>query len=51
MTVVEKITEINDVLKNIFNFTQENQSVKQDFDEYLVTIGAKNISLNQMEKI
>ena len=51
MTVIEKITEINEVLKDIFNFTQENQAVKQDFDEYLATIGARNISLNQMEKI
>ena len=51
MAVIEKITEINDVLKDIFNFTQGNQEVKADFDEYLSTIGSKNISLNQMEKI
>lgn len=51
MTVIEKITEINDVLKEIFNFTQENEVVRNDFMEYLATIGAKNISLNQMEKI
>ena len=51
MPVVEKITEINDVLKDIFNFTINNETVKADFDEYLATIGSKNISLNQMEKI
>ena len=51
MAVIEKITEINDVLKDIFNFTQTNESIKADFDEYLATIGSKNISLNQMEKI
>ena len=51
MPVIEKITEINDVLKDIFNFTQRNEIVKADFDEYLATIGSKNISLNQMEKI
>ena len=51
MTVIEKITEINDVLKDIFNYTQKNNEVKTDFDEYLATIGSKNISLNQMEKI
>ena len=51
MPVIEKITEINDVLKDIFNFTQTNDEVKADFDEYLATIGSKNISLNQMEKI
>ena len=51
MPVIEKITEINNVLKDIFNFTQKNSEVKADFDEYLATIGSKNISLNQMEKI
>ena len=51
MPVIEKITEINEVLKDIFGFTQRNEAVKADFDEYLATIGSKNISLNQMEKI
>ncbi len=51
MPVIEKITEINDVLKDIFNFTQSNEEIKADFTEYLATIGSKNISLNQMEKI
>ena len=51
MAVIEKITEINDVLKDVFSFTQSNENVKADFDEYLATIGSKNISLNQMEKI
>ena len=51
MPVLEKITVINDVLKDVFNYTQRNETVKADFDEYLATIGSKNISLNQMEKI
>ena len=51
MAVVEKINEINDIVKEIFEFTQTNEKVKSDFDEYLSTIGARNISLNQMEKI
>ena len=51
MPVIEKIAEINDVLKDIFSFTQDNEVVKADFDEYLATIGSKNIPLNQMEKI
>ena len=51
MTVIEKIGEINDVIKEVFEFTQSNEEVKADFDEYLATIGATNISLNQMEKI
>ena len=51
MAVIEKINEINDIVKEIFEFTQTNEKVKSDFDEYLATIGARNISLNQMEKI
>ena len=51
MTVIDKINEINNIVKEIFEFTQSNDTVKADFTEYLATIGAKNISLNQMEKI
>ena len=51
MTVIEKINDINAVIKEVFEFTQANETVKADFDEYLATMGARNISLNQMEKI
>ena len=51
MTVIDKINEINEVIKDIFDFTQSNEIVKADFDEYLATIGARNIPLNQMEKV
>ena len=51
MTVIEKVNEINEVLKDVFAFTQSNEIIKSDFEEYLSTIGAKNIQLNQVEKI
>ena len=51
MTVIEKINEINNAVKEIFDFTQSNETIKADFDEYLATIGARNISLSQVEKI
>lgn len=51
MTVIEKINEINETVKDIFDFTQSNETVQADFNEYLSTIGARNISLNQMEKV
>ena len=51
MTVIEKINEINETIKDIFDFTQSNETVQADFNEYLSTIGARNISLNQMEKV
>ncbi len=51
MTVIEKISDINETIKEIFEFTQSNEKVRADFEEYLSTIGARNISVNQMEKI
>ena len=51
MTVIEKINEINEAIKEVFEFTQENETVRNDFSEYLATIGAKDLSLTQMEKI
>ena len=51
MAVIEKISEINGVIKEVFEFTQKNEIVKEDFGEYLSTIGANNITENQMEKI
>lgn len=51
MTVIEKVNDINNVLKEVFSFTQANEIVKADFTEYLATIGAREISLNQVEKI
>ena len=51
MIVIEKINEINDTIKEVFEFTQENELVQNDFNEYLATISARDISINQMEKI
>lgn len=51
MTVIEKITSINDVIKKIVEFTQKDETISSDFAEYLSTIGAKNIPLNQIEKV
>lgn len=51
MTVIEKINAINDAIKEVFEFIQQNEIIRNDFNEYLVTIGAKDISPNQMEKI
>ena len=51
MTVIEKINEINETIKEIFEFTQANETVQNDFNEYLATIGARELSLSQMEKI
>ena len=51
MTVIEKISEINEAIKEVFEFTQSNEVVQNDFNEYLATIGATDLSSSQMEKI
>ncbi len=51
MTVIEKINDINESIKDILEFTQENETIKNDFSEYLSTIGARELSSSQMEKI
>ena len=51
MTVIEKINDINESIKDILEFTQKNETIKNDFSEYLSTIGARELSSSQMEKI
>lgn len=51
MTVIEKINEINEAIKEVFEFTQSNEVICNDFNEYLSTIGASEISASQLEKI
>ena len=51
MSIIDKIISINGVLKEIFDFIQTDSVVKPDFEEYLATIGAKNITSSQIEKI
>ena len=40
MNIQERMDSINDVIKNIADFIQNNDDIKQDFNEYLQTIGA-----------
>lgn len=51
MSIIDKIISINGVLKELFEFIQTDEAVKADFNEYLVTIGAKNIPASQIEKV
>ncbi|MBD5402705.1 hypothetical protein HDR58_07905, partial [bacterium] len=45
MIIQERMDSINEVIKGIADFIQENEQVKQDFNEYLSTIGANNRSV------
>jgi len=51
MTVIEKLNNINNVIKELFEFVQTNKVTKPDFQEYLSTMGAVNASPSQMEKL
>lgn len=51
MTVIEKLNDINDVIKELFEFVQTNEQTKTDFHEYLATMSALNATPAQMEKL
>jgi uncharacterized protein YchJ len=51
MTVIEKLNEINEVIKELFEFVQTSDKTKDDFQEYLTTMGMPNPTPNQMEKL
>ncbi len=51
MTVIEKLNDINGVVKELFEFVISDETTKEDFGEYLSTMGAMNASPAQMEKL
>lgn len=51
MTVIDKLNMINNVIKEVFEFVTTNEQTKDDFKEYLSTLGMLNPSPAQMEKI
>ena len=51
MTVIEKLNDINAVVKELFEFVLNDETTKEDFAEYLSTMGAMNASPAQMEKL
>ena len=49
--VIDKLNDINSVIKDLFEFVCENETTQDDFREYLSTMGAMNASPAQMEKL
>ena len=39
MLILEDLKEINDVIKDLADFVQNDEIVKPDFEEYIKTIG------------
>ena len=50
-TAVDTIGEITNELKNLYEYVLNTEKLNSDFDEYLKTIGAKDVPLNRMENI
>ena len=51
MSVIDKISSISETLSKVFQFAQANAEIKEDFDEYLKTIGAYNAPASQVSSL
>lgn len=51
LTVIEKLNAISDVMGDIINFVQKDKEVAPDFNEYLTTIGVKELTPNQTQSV
>ena len=43
MVILEDLKEINDIIKDLAVFVQNDEMVKPDFEEYIKTIGNVNL--------
>ena len=50
-TAVDTIGEITQALKDLYEFVINTENLNADFEEYLKTIGAKDVPLNRMESV
>ncbi len=51
MSVIEKFSDISDVMSGLIDFVRTDEEVKADFAEYLSTIGVKGITENQLQSV
>lgn len=51
MSVIDKLSSISDTLSSVFQYALENPEIKEDFDEYLKTIGAYNAQQSQINSL
>lgn len=51
MSVIDKLSSISDTLNSVFKFAQENSEIKEDFDEYLKTIGLYNAPASEINSV
>ena len=51
MSVIDKLSSISDTLSEIFKYASENQEIKEDFEEYIKTIGLYNAPASQINSV
>lgn len=51
MSVIDKLSSISDTLSEVFKFASENAEIKEDFEEYLKTIGMYNAQPSQINSV
>lgn len=51
MSIIDKLKAISEAISDLINFVQTNEEIKEDFQEYLTTIGAKDIPPSQMQSV
>ena len=49
MPVITEIQTISETIGNIIDFVQNSEKIKEDFEEYIKTIGAGNLSPSQLQ--
>ena len=50
-TTIDTIGEITQALKDLYEFVINTETLNADYDEYLKTIGAKDVPLNRLESV
>ncbi len=51
MSVIDKLSSISDTLSEVFKFASENVEIKEDFEEYIKTIGLYNAQQSQINAV
>ena len=50
-TIIDKLNSISEIMGDLINFIQNDKEISEDFDEYLKTIGVKDITPAQANSI
>lgn len=51
MSIIEKFNTISDVMNSLIEFVQKDEEIKPDFQEYLTTIGVKELVPSQLQSV